>query len=63
MVDLDVQSDTTNSYYNTWSKEFIDFLDKIHKKGNRLLNLEIGESFTMAMTEDREIYSWGLNDF
>jgi alpha-tubulin suppressor-like RCC1 family protein len=25
--------------------------------------LEIGETFTLAITEDREVYSWGLNDF
>ena len=63
LVDINIQADTTNAYFNTWSKEFTDFIEKVHKKGNRLLHVELGESFTMAITEDREIYSWGLNDF
>ena len=27
------------------------------------MHLEIGETFTLAVTEDREVFSWGLNDF
>lgn len=55
--------DTTNIYPNTWAHEFLTFLKKSHRKNNRFLHLEIGETFTLAVTEDREVYSWGLNDF
>lgn len=55
--------DTTNIYPNTWAHEFLIFLKKCHRKNNRFLHLEIGETFTLAVTEDREVYSWGLNDF
>ncbi len=63
LADVDVKIDTTNVYPNTWSKEFLDFLDNVHSKESRLLHLEIGESFTVAITEDKGIYTWGLNDF
>lgn len=63
LVDISINVDTTNIYPNTWSHEFLSFLKKVHKKNNRLLHLEIGETFTMAITEDKEVYSWGLNDY
>lgn len=62
MVDLDVFVDTTNAYEKTWAKEFIEFIDDVHKRGKRFLHLEIADSFTMALSEEREVYSWGLND-
>lgn len=63
LIDLDVFVDTTNSYENTWSKEFIDFIEVVHHKGKRFLHLEVGDSFSMGLTEEREVYSWGLNDY
>lgn len=62
LIDLDVYVDTTNSYDKTWAKEFVDFVDEAHEKGKRFLHLEIGDSFSMGLTEERELYSWGLND-
>lgn len=63
LIDVSINVDTTNVYPNTWAHEFLTFLKKVHRKSNRLLHLEVGETFTMAVTEDREVYSWGLNDF
>jgi len=40
----------------------MNLIDDLHSKGKRLLHLEIGDSFSMAINEDKEIYSWGLND-
>ena len=63
LIDLSIHVDTTNVYYNTWALEFMNFLQEIHNKNSRLLHLEVGESFTMALTDDKEIYTWGLNDY
>lgn len=63
LIDLDVNVDTTNIYQNTWAVEFNNFIKRIHAKGSRLLHIEVGESFTLAVTDDREVYTWGLNDF
>ena len=63
LIDADALVDTTNVYRNTWGGEFNLFLKKIHKKKSRLLHLEIGESFTVAVTNEKEVYTWGLNDF
>ena len=63
LVDLDVHVDTTNVYYKTWANEFMDFVRRTNENGSRLLHLEVGESFTMAITDDKEVYSWGLNDY
>lgn len=62
LIDLDVFVDSTTCYEKTWSKEFIDFIAEISQKGKRLLQLEVGDSFTMGITDDREVFSWGLND-
>lgn len=63
LVDLDVHVDTTNVYYNTWANEFLSFMRRTNETGARLLHLEIGESFTLAFTDDKEVFSWGLNDY
>lgn len=63
LIDVSINVDTTNIYPNTWAHEFLTFVRKSHRKNNRFLHLEIGETFSLAVTEDREVYSWGLNDF
>jgi len=62
LIDLEVYTDSTNCYEKTWAKEFMNLIEDLHSKGKRLLHLEIGDSFSMAINEDKEIYSWGLND-
>lgn len=62
LIDLEVCGDTTDCYESTWAREFLTFLGKIQKKGKRFLHLEIGDTFTMAITDDKEVFSWGLND-
>lgn len=63
LVDLDVHIDTSNVYSNTWANEFLSFIKHIHEKESRLLHLEVGESFTVAVTDDKEVYIWGTNDY
>lgn len=63
LIDLNVHGDTSSIYQNPWAIDFASFLKKVHSKGSRLLHLEIGESFSLAITDDKEIYSWGANDF
>lgn len=62
LIDLDVFVDTTCCYEQTWAKEFVTFISQVHEQGHRMLSLEIGDSFSVGLTEEREVYSWGLND-
>jgi myosin-5 len=62
LVDLNVHADSTAIYHSTWAFEFVSMLKSINAHGKRLLQVEIGETFTLAITEDGEVYSWGLND-
>ena len=63
VVDLTPHIDSSGVYQSSWAIEFSSFLRKAHSRGARLLHLEIGESFTLAITDDKEIYSWGVNDY
>ena len=63
LLDIDVKVDTTNIYHNTWAKEYIGFIKSLHQKKGRFVSLEVGESFTLGVSDDKEVYSWGLNDF
>jgi myosin-5 len=63
LIDAEALVDTTNVYRNTWAAEFNSFLSNIHSKQSRLLHLEVGESFSVGVTCDKEVYTWGLNDF
>ena len=62
LVDINISSDSTSVYSSTWAKEFTDCLSKIHSKKSRLITLELGDSFSMAVSNDRDVYSWGMND-
>ena len=62
-VDLKVHIDTTPAYNNSWGAEFVGFMNNTHDKGSRLLHVEVGGSFTMAVTDDKEVYAWGANDY
>ncbi len=63
LIDIDVKVDTTNIYYNTWAKEFVSFIKETHSRSARFIQLEVGESFCLAVTDDKQVYTWGLNDF
>ena len=63
LVDLNVHVDTSSVYRNSWAAEFAAFLRATHEKGARMLHLEVGESFTLGVTDDKEVLAWGSNDF
>lgn len=63
LIDLNVNIDTSSIYKNSWALEFSSFLKQTHEKGARMLHLEIGDSFSLGITDDKEIYTWGSNDF
>lgn len=63
LIDLNVNIDTSSIYKNSWAVEFSAFLKQTHEKGARMLHLEIGDSFTLGITDDKEIFTWGANDF
>jgi myosin-5 len=63
LTDINVQADSTSIYYSTWANEFVALLKQLNSKNKRLVHLEIGETFSLAVSEDGEVFSWGLNDF
>ena len=63
LIDFDCQVDTSDVYENSWAVDFLNFFQNVKQNNSRLLHLEVGESFTFAVTDDFKIYSWGLNDY
>jgi alpha-tubulin suppressor-like RCC1 family protein len=62
MVDVNCLFDTSDVYDKSWGVNYKHFIKKIHEQGLRMVHLEIADSFTLAITDDSKIYSWGLND-
>lgn len=63
LIDFDCQVDTSDVYENSWAVDFLNFSQSTKHSGSRLLHLDVGESFTFAVTDDCKLYSWGLNDY
>jgi alpha-tubulin suppressor-like RCC1 family protein len=63
LIDFDCQVDTSDVYENSWAVDFLNFFQNVKQSNSRLLHLEVGESFTFAVTDDMKLYSWGLNDY
>lgn len=61
-VDINVHTDTTNVYHRTWAGEFVKLMRQIYSKNKRLIYIDIGETFTIAITDENEVFTWGLND-
>ena len=62
LIDFDCQFDTSDVYEQSWAIDFLKFYRMISSNNSRFLQLEVGESFTMAITDDQNMFSWGLND-
>jgi alpha-tubulin suppressor-like RCC1 family protein len=62
-IDLNVHIDSTNVYERTWAFEFVNVMKGLAKKQQNLIHVEVGESFTVALTDENEVFTWGLNDF
>jgi alpha-tubulin suppressor-like RCC1 family protein len=62
-IDLNVHQDTTSVYHRTWGAEFVKAMRQIQAKNKRLVHVEVGETFTVALTDENDVYMWGLNDF
>jgi myosin-5 len=63
LIDFDCQVDTSDIYERSWAVDYLSLVQKLHREGSRLLHLEVGESFTLAINDDLKVYSWGLNDY
>jgi myosin-5 len=63
VIDFDCYVDTSDVYGRSWAVDFLNYLNVLSKKNSRLLHLEVGETFTLAVDDDLKLYSWGLNDF
>jgi myosin-5 len=62
VIDFDCFVDTSDVYGRSWAVDFLNYLSLLSKKNSRLLHLEVGETFTLAVDDDLKIFSWGLND-
>lgn len=63
LIDFDCHVDTSDIYEQSWAIDFLNFLKRLEAVNSRLLHLEVGESFTIAITDELNVYSWGLNDY
>ena len=62
LLDFDCFTDTSDMYGRSWAVDYLNLLDQLNQKGSRLLHLDVGDSFTVAVDDDMRIHSWGLND-
>jgi alpha-tubulin suppressor-like RCC1 family protein len=63
LIDFDCQSDTSDIYENSWAVDFLNFYKNVKANGSRLMHLDVGQSFSLALTDDGRMFSWGLNDY
>lgn len=63
LIDFDCHVDTSDIYQQSWAVDYRNMVNKLESRGNRLLHLEVGETFTLAISDDFKVYSWGLNDY
>ena len=61
-VDVSMNSDSLLIYENTWAKEVNDLMNKLNNEESRLLHMYVGESFSLAISDDLKVYTWGSND-
>lgn len=62
LIDFDCVNDTTEIYGKTWPIHYLNFLNTIFADNNRLMHVEVGESFTMGISNEFKVYTWGMND-
>lgn len=62
LIDFDCQVDTSDVYEQSWAIDYLNFYKQIQNKNARLLQIEVGESFTVAVSDELNMYTWGLND-
>lgn len=62
LIDFDCYVDTSDIYSRSWAVDFLNYLNMLKEKNSRLLHLEVGETFTLAVDDDLKIFSWGMND-
>lgn len=62
LIDFDCFIDTSDVYGRSWAVDFLNYLSTLTKRNARMLHLEVGETFTLAIDDDLKMYSWGIND-
>lgn len=62
VIDFDCQTDTSDSYAQSWSVDFLNFIQLTKANNSRLMCLEVGHSFSLAVSDELKIFNWGLND-
>lgn len=62
LIDVHALPETEIIYSKSWAAEFMSFIARLHNNNQRFLHLEIGDNFTLGITDDREVFSWGIND-
>ena len=62
LIDINCLFDTSDIYDKSWAVNYRKLIKYLNETGQRLIHLEVGDSFTTAITDDQKIYTWGLND-
>ena len=63
LIDFDCMVDTTDIYDQNWSVDYLNFVTALHGQNGRVMHLDVGQTFSMAITDDLKMYTWGLNDY
>lgn len=62
LVDFDCQVDTSDCYAQSWAVDFLNYIQLMRNTNTRMMYLELGHTFTLAVNDELKIYNWGLND-
>lgn len=61
LIDFSTKSDTSDFYQKSWGQSYLGLLEKLHEKEERVLDIRVQESFSLAVSDALKIYSWGSN--
>jgi len=62
LIDFDCITDTHEIYGKTWAIHYLSFINTIYQDNNRLMHIEVGESYTIGISNEFKVYTWGMND-
>ena len=62
LIDINFLSDTSAFYKNLWSEDYINMIDYFNEHKQRLIGLRVGSSFTLSINDEKEVFTYGMND-
>lgn len=63
VIDFDGVADTTDIYGRNWVLHYLGFVNNLYGNNNRLMQMDIGQTYSLAIGNDYQVYTWGLNDY